>query len=42
MRRPRKPTPATTEAIDTFSAAFDNLFTRYEERRALRQYLACT
>jgi SRSO17 transposase len=39
MRRPRKPTPPTTEAIDTFCAAFDDLFGRYEERRALRQYL---
>src|SRR5262245_23072691 len=39
MRRPRKPTPPTTEAIDTFCAAFDDLFARYEERRALRQYL---
>jgi len=38
-RRPRKPTPPTTEAIDTFCAAFDDLFGRYEERRALRQYL---
>jgi hypothetical protein len=39
MRRPRKPTPPTTEAIDMFCAAFDDLFGRYEERRALRQYL---
>jgi SRSO17 transposase len=39
MRRPRKPTPPTTEAIDTFCAAYDELFARYEERRALRQYL---
>ena len=39
MRRPRKPTPPTTEAIDQFCAAFDDLFGRYEERRALRQYL---
>ena len=39
MRRPRKPTPPTTEAIDTFCAGFDDLFGRYEERRALRQYL---
>src|SRR5262249_60204660 len=39
MRRPRKPTSPTTEAIDTFCAAFDDLFGRYEERRALRQYL---
>jgi SRSO17 transposase len=39
MRRLRKPTPPTTEAIDLFCAAFDDLFGRYEERRALRQYL---
>jgi DDE superfamily endonuclease len=39
MRRPRKPTPPTTEAIDPFCAAFDDLFGRFEERRALRQYL---
>ena len=39
MRRPRKPTPPTTEAIDQFCAGFDDLFGRYEERRALRQYL---
>jgi SRSO17 transposase len=39
MRRPRKPTPPTTEAIDQFCASFDDLFARYEERRALRQYL---
>ncbi len=39
MRRPRKPTPPTTEAIDQFCAAFDDLFARYEERRALRQYV---
>jgi hypothetical protein len=39
MRRPRKATPPTTEAIDQFCAAFDDLFGRYEERRALRQYL---
>ena len=39
MRRPRKPTPPTTEAIDQFCASFDDLFGRYEERRALRQYL---
>jgi SRSO17 transposase len=39
MRRPRKPTPPTTEAVDTFCAAFDDLFARYEERRALRHYL---
>jgi hypothetical protein len=39
MRRLRKPTPPTTEAIDGFCAAFDDLFVRFEERRALRQYL---
>jgi SRSO17 transposase len=39
MRRPRKPTAPTTEAIDQFCAFFDDLFGRYEERRALRQYL---
>src|SRR5262252_393556 len=39
MRRPRKPTPPTTEAIDQFCAAFDDRFGRFEERRALRQYL---
>jgi SRSO17 transposase len=39
MRRPRKPTPPTTEAIDQFCASFDDLFARYEERRAVRQYL---
>src|SRR5262249_36292224 len=39
MRRPRKPTPPTTEAIDALCAAYDELFARYEERRALRQYL---
>jgi len=39
MRRPRKPTPPTTEAIDRFCAAFDDRFGRFEERRALRQYL---
>src|SRR6516165_7596124 len=39
MRRPRKPTPPTTEAIDQFCAFFDDLFGRFEERRALRQYL---
>jgi CHASE2 domain-containing sensor protein len=37
MRRPRKPTPPTTEAIDTFCAAFDDLLGRYEERRAARR-----
>lgn len=39
MPTPRKPTPPTTAAIDQFCAAFDDLFARYEERQALRQYL---
>jgi SRSO17 transposase len=39
MPTPRKPTVPTTEAIDQFCAPFDNLFGRYEERQALRQYL---
>jgi SRSO17 transposase len=39
MPTPRKPTAATTEAIDQFCAAFDDLFGRYEERLAFRHYL---
>src|SRR5262252_431579 len=39
MPTPRKPTPPTTAAIDQFCAHFDDLFARYEERRALRHYL---
>jgi SRSO17 transposase len=39
MPTPRKPTPPTTTAIDQFCSHFDALFARYEERRALRQYL---
>jgi hypothetical protein len=39
MPTPRKPTAPTTAAIDAFCAHFDDLFARYEERRALRQYL---
>jgi SRSO17 transposase len=39
MPTPRKPTAPTTEAIDQFCARFDDLFVRYEERTALRQYL---
>ncbi len=39
MPTPRKPTVPTTEAIDQFCAQFDDLFGRYEERQALRQYL---
>ncbi len=40
MATKRKPTAPTTEAIDQFCAAFDDLFARYEERTALRQYLS--
>lgn len=40
MPTPRTPTPPTTEAIDQFCAQFDDLFARYEERQALRQYLS--
>lgn len=39
MTTKRKPTAPTTEAVDQFCAYFDELFARYEERRALRQYL---
>lgn len=39
MPTPRKPTVPTTEAIDQFCAHFDDLFARFEERTALRQYL---
>jgi hypothetical protein len=39
MPTPRKPTAPTTAAIDAFCAHFDDLFARYEERTALRQYL---
>jgi hypothetical protein len=39
MPTARKPTPPTSEAIDQFCAPFDDLFGRYEERQALRQYL---
>jgi SRSO17 transposase len=39
MATKRKPTAPTTEAIDQFCAAFDELFARFEERTALRQYL---
>jgi SRSO17 transposase len=39
MPTPRKPTVPTTEAIDQYCAHFDDLFARYEERTALRQYL---
>lgn len=33
------PTQPTTAAIDQFCAAFDDLFARYAECAALRQYL---
>jgi hypothetical protein len=39
MPTPRKLTAPTTAAIDRFCAQFDDLFSRYEERTALRQYL---
>jgi SRSO17 transposase len=39
MPTARKPTVPTTEAIDQFCAQFDDLFGRWEERQALRQYL---
>ncbi len=39
MPTPRKPTSPTTEAIDPFCAHCDDMFARYEERTALRQYL---
>jgi SRSO17 transposase len=39
MPTPRKPTAPTTAAIDQFCAQFDDLFVRFEERTALRQYL---
>jgi SRSO17 transposase len=39
MPTPRKPTMPTTEAIDQFCAAFDDLFARYEERLAFRHEL---
>lgn len=39
MATPRKPVPATTEALDAFCAQFDDLFCRRAERVALRQYL---
>jgi hypothetical protein len=39
MATKRKPTVPTTEAIDQFCAACDDLFARYEERTALRHYL---
>jgi SRSO17 transposase len=39
MPTPRKPTAPTTEAIDQFCGQCDDLFARFEERTALRQYL---
>jgi SRSO17 transposase len=39
MPTARKPTVPTTEAIDQFCTRFDDLFGRWEERQALRQYL---
>jgi len=39
MPTARKPTTPTTEAIDQFCGQFDDLFGRWEERQALRQYL---
>jgi SRSO17 transposase len=39
MPTARKPTTPTTEAIDQFCGRFDDLFSRWEERQALRQYL---
>jgi SRSO17 transposase len=39
MPTPRKPTAPTTDAIDRFCVHFDDLFGRFEERTALRQYL---
>lgn len=39
MPTPRTATLPPAEAIDQFCAHFDDLFARYEERRALQQYL---
>lgn len=39
MATKRKATDPTTEAIDQFSAQFDDLFSRRSARQALRQYL---
>src|SRR5215467_15794437 len=39
MPTPRKSTAPTTAAIDHFCAHFDDLFARFAERTALRQYL---
>jgi hypothetical protein len=37
MPTPRKAIPPTTEAIDQFCGHFDDLFSRSEEREAVRQ-----
>jgi SRSO17 transposase len=39
MTTPRKPTIPTTDAIETFWAQFDALFTRRAARQAFRHYL---
>jgi SRSO17 transposase len=39
MTTPRTPTVPTTDAIDTFCAQFDDLFTRRAARQAFRHYL---
>jgi SRSO17 transposase len=39
MATPRKPTHATTDAIDQFCARFDDLFNRRAARQAFRHYL---
>ena len=39
MATARKPTIPTTDAIDTFCAQFDDLFTRRAARQAFRHYL---
>jgi SRSO17 transposase len=39
MATPRNPTTPTTDAIDSFGAQFDDLFTRHAARQAFRHYL---
>ncbi|MBV9282715.1 MAG: transposase, partial [Chloroflexi bacterium] len=39
MATPRKPTVPTADAIDTFCARFDDLFSRREARQSFRHYL---
>lgn len=39
MATPRKPTVPTTDAIDSFCAQFDDLFSRRAARQAFRHYL---